>query len=55
MQRFNTRLKALTVAGFITVALITVIANLSFTAQSRSVFDQGPRSAPCVASMCSFL
>ncbi|VAV92211.1 hypothetical protein MNBD_ALPHA02-886 [hydrothermal vent metagenome] len=48
--------KALIIAGFITVLMITGIANLSYSAQQKSsVLDFDQENASCALSICILL
>ncbi|MCF6196961.1 MAG: hypothetical protein L3J50_09695 [Emcibacter sp.] len=57
MTALRQKSKALIIAGFITILMITGIANLSYSAQQKSSvldFDQ-KSSSSCALSMCSLL
>ncbi len=57
MTALRQKSKALIIAGFITILMITGIANLSYSAQQKSSvlgFDQ-KISSSCALSMCSLL
>lgn len=51
----HNRLKALGLAGFITVLMIVGIVNLSYSAQQKSILDVDQPGAPCALRICSLL
>lgn len=53
--RLSDRMKALIIAGFISILMIIGIGNLSYTAQQRSVLDFDRASPPQVLSLYSLL
>lgn len=55
MASANNQSKALIVAGFITLLMITGIANLSFASQRKSVLDFDKDSVPCALNICSLI
>lgn len=55
MRPLHTRVKALITAGFITVLMITGIANLSYASQQKSVLEFDQPATPCSLSICSLV
>ena len=55
MATTHTRLNALIIAGFISVLMITGIANLSYASQQKSVLDFDQKASPCALSICSLV
>ncbi|MCF6215808.1 MAG: hypothetical protein L3J58_06505 [Emcibacter sp.] len=51
----NIKIRALIIAGFMSVLLITGIVNLSYANQQRSVLEFGPPPPLCSFNFCSLL
>lgn len=53
MSPLHSKTKALIIAAFITLLMITGIANLSYATQQKSVLDFDQPAVPCSAIFCS--
>ncbi len=55
MHKLSSRYKALIIAGFISLLLITGIANLSYSTTRKSVLEFDQPSSSCALSICSLV
>lgn len=55
MSSLHNRFKPLIIAGFITVLMVTGIANLSYATQQKSVLEFDQPASPCSVIFCSLV
>jgi len=55
MHSLHSQYKALAIAGFITILLITGIANLSYATNRKSVLEFNQPPSSCALRICSLV